>query len=63
MTINLMQIIVIIVIAGLCWYANNALNQIPVLRNVVNVLIVVVSVLMLLSSVGLIGGMGTITVR
>jgi len=52
MVINIIQIVVILIIAGLCWYANNALNKVPVLQNVVNVLIVVVSVLMLLSSLG-----------
>jgi len=63
MTINIMQLIVIIIIAGLAWYANNSLNNVPVLRNVVNVLIVVISVLMLLNSVGLLGNSSTIQIR
>ena len=53
MEINIIQIIVIIIIAALCWYANATLNPIPVLKNVINVLIVVISVLALLGSLGI----------
>ena len=63
MTINLIQIIVILVIAGLCWYSNEKLNSVPVLKNVVSVLIVVVSVLMLLQSSGLIGTSSSIVIK
>ena len=52
MDINVMQLIVIIVLCGLAWWANNQLNNIPVLKNVVNVLIVVVGVLLVLRSLG-----------
>ena len=63
MEINLIQIIAIIIIAGLCWYANAALNTIPVLKNVINVLIVVISVLALLNSLGIFhGNSGTIRI-
>lgn len=55
MEINLIQIVVIIVIAGLCWYVNEALNRVPTLKQVVSVLIVVISVLMLLQSLGIFG--------
>lgn len=53
MHINILQIIVILIIAGLAWYANQQLNPVPVLKNVVNVLIVVVSVLVLLDATGI----------
>lgn len=62
MDINILQLVVIIVLAGLAWYANNALNTIPVLKNVVNVLIVIVSVLLVLQSVGLISGKSSINI-
>jgi hypothetical protein len=55
MQINLIAILVIVILAGLCYYANNALNNVPVLKNVINVIIVVVSVLMILQSTGLLG--------
>lgn len=53
MTINIIQIILIIIGAGLCWYVNEKLNSIPVLKPIVQVLIVVISVLFLLHSLGL----------
>ena len=63
MEINLVSILVIVIIAGLCWYANNALNNVPVLKNVINVIIVVVSVLLLLQSAGLIDTNSHVRVR
>lgn len=62
MTINLVSIIVIIIIAGLCYWANEQLNNVPVLKTVVKVIIVVVAVLMLLQACGLLGGSTTVTV-
>jgi hypothetical protein len=53
MDIDIVRIIVILVIAGLCWYANNALNKVPVLVTVINVLIIVFSVLLVLNASGL----------
>lgn len=44
MDINVLQIIVIIILACLAWYVNEALNTVPVLKKVVSVIIVVVSV-------------------
>lgn len=53
MNVNIMEILVICVIAGLAWWANAKLNTVPVLSNVVQVVIVVVAVLLLLNSLGL----------
>jgi predicted tellurium resistance membrane protein TerC len=55
MTINIMAILVICVIAGLCYWVNQQLNTTPVLNKVVAVIIVVVAVLLILQSMGLIG--------
>lgn len=63
MEINVLTILVIIVLAGLAYYANSKLNSIPMLKNVIDVLIVVVAVLLLLQSMGLIGGQTTIRVN
>lgn len=59
MDINIVQLVVIVILAGLVWYANNTLNQVPVLKNVLNVIIVVVSVLLILQSTGLISSSST----
>jgi hypothetical protein len=53
MDINIIQIILIIVLSGLAWYANDKLNNVPTLKPIVQVLIVVVAVLCLLSSLGI----------
>jgi hypothetical protein len=63
MDINIVSIIVIIVIAGLCWWANQKLNTVPVLKNVVDVIIVVVAVLCLLSATGIWNGGPRISVH
>jgi hypothetical protein len=60
--INIIQLIVIIVIAGLCWWANETLNNIPVLKKVIQVLIVVIAVLLVLQSLGIMGSNTTIRV-
>lgn len=59
MEINVMQIIVIIVLAGLAYWANDMLNKVPTLKQVVSVLIVVVAVIMLLQSLGVMGSMNS----
>lgn len=59
MEINVIQIIVICVLAGLCWWVNEMLNTVPVLKKVVAVLIVVVAVLLLLQSLGIMGSLNT----
>lgn len=59
MDINVMQIIVIIVLAGLAYWVNEKLNTVPVLKTVVQVVIVVVAVLLLLQSLGIMGHMDT----
>lgn len=56
MEINVIQIVVICILAALAWYVNAALNTVPVLNKVVSVIIVVVAVLLLLQSCGLISG-------
>jgi hypothetical protein len=53
MDVNIMQILVICIVAGLCWYVNSTLNPVPVLKKVVGVVIVVVAVLLLLQSLGI----------
>ena len=63
MHINIMDILVIVILAGLCYYVNNALNNVPVLKNVINVIIIVVSVLLILQSVGLVGSYSSISLR
>jgi hypothetical protein len=55
MHISIVSIFVICVIAGLCWYVNETLNAVPVLKKVVAVVIVVVAVLCLLQSMGVMG--------
>lgn len=47
-----MQIILIIVLAGLAIWVNDMLNTVPKLKQIVTVLIVVVAVLLLLQSLG-----------
>lgn len=59
MTIDIITILVICIIAGLAWYVNAALNTVPVLNKVVQVIIVVAAVLLLLQSLGLIGSSHT----
>jgi hypothetical protein len=63
MDINLIQIIVIIILAGLAWWANEMLNKIPVLKTVVSVIIVVVAVLCLLDSLGIYHSSSHIAIR
>ena len=58
MDINIIQIVVIIILAGLAYWANGQLNKVPVLVNVVNVIIVLVAVLLLLQSLGIGTGSG-----
>ncbi len=53
MNVNIEHIIVIIVLAWLCYWINNQINKEPMLNNVVKVLIVSVSVLLMLQSLGL----------
>ena len=62
MDINIVSIIVILVLAALAWFANETLNKIPVAKPFVSVIIVIVTVLMLLQSMGLVGGHSTIRI-
>ena len=63
MTINVINIVVICVLAGLAWWVNDKLNTIPVLKTVVQVLVVVVAVLLLLQSLGLSGNGPAISIN
>lgn len=57
MDINFKEIIVIVVIASLCWYGNETLNRVPGLKPIISFLIILISVLCLLQSTGLMTGM------
>ncbi len=59
MEINVIQIIVICVLAGLAWWVNETLNTVPILKKVVSVVIVVAAVIILLQSLGVMGSMNT----
>lgn len=56
MTINILQIILIIVFTSLAYWANGKLNSVPKLNEIVSVLIVVIGVVLLVAS--LFGGFG-----
>jgi len=56
MDINIIQLVVIVVLAGLAWWVNEQLNPVPVLKNVVSVVIVVVAILLVLQSLGFVSG-------
>jgi hypothetical protein len=55
MEIDVIGIVVICVLAGLGLWANDKLNTVPVLKTVVQVVIVVVAVILLLQSLGVMG--------
>jgi len=59
MDINLIALFVICVLAGLAWWVNEKLNTVPLLKTVVQVLIVVVAILLLLQNLGLIASGNT----
>ena len=59
MNINVIQIVVICVLGGLAYWVNEQLNTVPVLKTVVRVVIVVICVLLLLQSLGVVGGLNT----
>ncbi len=63
MDINFGEIIVIIVIASLCWYGNETINKVPGLKPIVSFIIVAVSVLCLLQAIGLLGSMGHVHIN
>jgi hypothetical protein len=62
MDINVIQIVVICVLAGLAYWANDKLNNVPLLKTVIQVIIVVVAVLMVMQSLGVINA-GHISVK
>jgi len=62
MDINVIQIVVICILAGLAYWANDKLNNVPLLKTVIQVIIVVVAVLMVMQSLGVINA-GHISVK
>ncbi|MBL8013599.1 MAG: hypothetical protein JNN05_07090 [Candidatus Omnitrophica bacterium] len=54
MEINVMQLLVICVFAGLAYWANDKLNNVPALRTVIQVVIVVAAVFLIFQSLGII---------
>ena len=62
MNIDIIAIVVIVVLASLAWWVNGMLNKIPVLKTVIDVIIVVAAVLLLLQSLGLVGGSTSVSV-
>jgi phosphoglycerol transferase MdoB-like AlkP superfamily enzyme len=56
MHIHVVELFLIIGLAGLAWWVNEMLDKVPVLNTVIKVLIVVVAILLVLQSLGLIGG-------
>jgi Na+/H+-dicarboxylate symporter len=59
MNINIIQIVLICILSGLAWWVNEKLNTVPILKTVIQVLIVVVAVLLLLQSLGVLGSLNT----
>jgi uncharacterized protein YacL len=53
MDINIIGIVLTIIIASVAWWANETLNNVPFLKTVVKVLIVVVSLLCFWSFLGI----------
>lgn len=52
MDINVVSLIVVIAVAIGAWYVNNQFNTIPLLRNVVNALIIIIGALLIWRSLG-----------
>lgn len=48
METDIIKIVVICIVAGLLWWANDSLNTVPKLKQVVSVLVIVVGVLCVL---------------
>jgi len=56
MEVNVIQLVVICVLAGLAYWANDKLNNVPMLKTIIQVIIVVVAVLLILQSLGIMNG-------
>jgi small-conductance mechanosensitive channel len=61
--IHVVNLAVICIIAGLAYWANDQLNRVPVLNNVIKVVIIVVAILLVLQSLGTIEGTTGVTVN
>jgi hypothetical protein len=61
MHINVLQLLLIVIFTSLAYWANQKLNGVPKLNEVVSVLIVVVGVVLLVTS--LFGGMSHISIN
>ena len=53
MDIDIIAIVIIMIFAGLAWYANETLNKVPTLKQIVSVLIILIAVLYLFGALGL----------
>ena len=56
MEVNVIELVVICVFAGLAYWVNDKLNNVPMLKTVIQVVIVVVAVFMIMQSLGVING-------
>ena len=61
MHIEIGKLIVIVALAGVAWYANEKLNRVPVMKEVISVIIVVVAVILALGACGLMGSNASIS--
>jgi hypothetical protein len=61
MHIKIGQLIVIIVLAIVAWYANEKLNTVPIMKPLISVAIVIVAVFMALGALGLMSNNMTIS--
>jgi len=50
MTINIVQLLAIIIFTGLAYWANEKINNVPKLKEIVSVLVVVVGVVLVVTS-------------
>lgn len=59
MEINVLAILVIVVLSVLAWWVNDKLNTVPILKTIIQVVIVVCAVILLLQNLGLMGNLDT----
>jgi len=56
MNVNVIELVVICIFAGLAYWANDKLNNVPMLKTIIQVIIVVVAVFLILQSLGVVNG-------
>ena len=54
MQVNVIELVVICIFAGLAYWVNDKLNNVPMLKTVIQVIIVVVAVFLIMQSLGVI---------